>query len=53
MKIVLKRIDKGLPLPEIKGTEMVFTCRKDTIIETKDLIPVPANVIVKPGNGLN
>lgn len=51
MKVSIKRIDKSISLPEVKNSEMILTCRKDTVINSKDEGLVPTNLIIKPSGG--
>ena len=50
MKIKIKRIDKGLPLPKYETSGSVgfdFLAREDTIIKAKSIGLIPGNVIVE------
>lgn len=54
MKVAIKRIDKGLPLPtyETKGSlAFDLLCREDTIIKKGEIGLIPCNVIVEVPEG--
>ena len=50
MKIKIKRIDKGLPLPKYETSGSVgfdFLAREDTLVKAKSIALIPGNVIVE------
>ncbi len=53
-KVLIKRIDKNIPLPKYETQGSVafdFVTRLDTIIPAKELALIPSNVIVKVPEG--